>query len=77
MAQDPTRPDHPPIRRDDSAGNDPLGAIEKRIVKEIGAALDRLSQRMSAAEAYAAARDAEPPGRLSARERAARAWKLN
>jgi hypothetical protein len=78
MASDPTRPDPPPIRRDGNAGNvDPLGAIERRIVKEMGAALDRLSQRMSAAEAYEAARDAGPPQRPSARERAAALWKLN
>jgi hypothetical protein len=75
MASDPTRPSHPPIR-DDTQGNvDSLAQIERRLVRSIGDALARLQARMDAAEAYAAARDAEPQ-RLSARERAERAWRM-
>jgi hypothetical protein len=76
-SSDETRPDPSPVRRDDTQGNvdDSLNAIERRIVRSIGDALARLRARMDAAEAYAAARDAEPQ-RLSARERAERAWRM-
>ena len=75
-SSDETRPDPSPVRREDAEGTvDSLAQIERRIVQSIGDALARLRARMDAAEAYAAARDAEPQ-RLSARERAERAWRM-
>jgi hypothetical protein len=49
-----------------------LRMAEQKIMHDIGVALDRLQQRMDAAEAWYAARDAPP---LSARERADIRWR--
>jgi hypothetical protein len=77
------RADNPLLHatRGNNAGTvESLGAIEKRIVREIGDALRRLGARMSQAEAYAEQRErerAQERTHESALDRAAARWRMN